>query len=175
MRRMFVLFSFSFVLLTGPAYAFNNELFAKAGIERINGTPPAIEFTRKSPDGKMVSLKDFRGKVVFLNFWATWCPPCRSEMPDMENLYKKYKDRGFALVAVNVQESADTAKRFVQKNGYTFTVLLDSNGDVSAVYSVVYIPTTYIIDKDGRLVGKAAGAREWGSSPISNLMEELLK
>ncbi|MBI5892912.1 MAG: TlpA family protein disulfide reductase [Deltaproteobacteria bacterium] len=162
------------IFLPASAYAGQN-LFAAAGIEQVNGKPPAKEFSLETMEGKKVSIGDFKGKVVFLNFWATWCPPCKFEMPAMENLYKRYKDKGLEIVAVNLQEGADTVKRFMQKNGYTFTALLDSNGDVSAVYNVSYLPITYIIDKNGKLVGKAIGAREWDSSSITNLVEELLK
>lgn len=165
---------FIFIFLSTSLYAGQN-LFAAAGIEEVKGKPSAVEFTLKSLDGEMVSLKDFRGKVILLNFWATWCPPCKFEMPAMENLYKRYKDKGLEIVAVNLQEGADTVKRFMQKNGYTFTGLLDSNGDVSVAYNASYIPVTYIIDKNGKLVGKAIGAREWDSSVIMNLMDELLR
>ncbi|MBI5681605.1 MAG: TlpA family protein disulfide reductase [Deltaproteobacteria bacterium] len=162
------------IFLPASAYASQN-LFSAAGIEEIKEKPPAAEFTLKSLDEKMVSIKDFRGKVILLNFWATWCPPCKFEMPEMESLYKKYKDKGLVMLAVDIQESPNTVKKFIQKNGYTFTVLLDSDGDVSRLYNAVYIPITYIIDKNGKLIGKAAGAREWSGAPINSLIEELLK
>lgn len=174
MKYLSLLLFYIFIFLPVSAYAGQN-LFAAADIEQMNGKPPAKDFTLETLEGKKVSLKDYKGKVVFLNFWATWCPPCKVEMPDMDSLYKKYKDKGLVMLAVNMQESAGTVKKFMKKNGYSFTVLMDTNGDVTELYNAIYIPITYIIDKEGRLAGKAMGAREWNNDAVSNLLEELLK
>lgn len=118
----------------------------------------AIDFTLTDLDGKKVSLKDFKGKNVYLNFWATWCPPCRSEMPEIEKVYQQYKDKDFVVLAVDLGEDKNTVKNFMQQNKYNFKVLLDSDQSVAAQYNITAIPVSYFIDKDGNIVAKRVGA-----------------
>lgn len=99
--------------------------------------------------GEMVSLASLRGKVVLINFWATWCPPCREEMPDIEDVYRRFKDRGFVVLAVNLQEDSGTVAEFVQRLGLSFTIVLDTSGEVSETYRVFSLPTSYFVDRDG--------------------------
>jgi peroxiredoxin len=111
----------------------------------------APDFTLRSLDGKDVSLADFRGRPVLLNFWATWCGPCRQEILFLQEVSEdsEWKARGLMVLAVNLGESAATVRGFVNDNGLTFTVLLDSSDEAGAQYNARYIPTTYFIDKDG--------------------------
>ncbi len=111
----------------------------------------APDFSLTTLEGEPVSLADFRGKVVLLNFWASWCPPCRSEMPAMERVYQDYADRGFVILAVNAtqQDSPDAARRFVSEQGLTFPILLDTSGTVSALYRTRSLPTSFFIGADG--------------------------
>jgi thiol-disulfide isomerase/thioredoxin len=118
----------------------------------------AIDFTLLDFDGKNVSLKDFRGKNVLLNFWATWCPPCRGEMPDLEKIYQKYKGKDLVVLAVNLGENNDTVKSFIEKNNYEFKILLDTDQNIGNAYKITGIPTSYFIDKDGNIVNKMVGA-----------------
>lgn len=110
---------------------------------------PAPDFTLTDLDGNAVRLSDFRGKVVFLNFWATWCPPCRAEMPAMEELYREYRDKGVVIIGVDLGESRSSVKSFVEENGYSWTFVIDSTGEVARDYMVTGIPSSFFIDKDG--------------------------
>lgn len=118
----------------------------------------AIDFTLTDLDGKKVFLKDFKGKNVYLNFWAAWCPPCRGEMPEIEKVYQQYKDKDFVVLAVDLGEDKNTVKSFIQQNKYNFKVLLDSDQSVAAQYNITAIPVSYFIDKDGNVVTKRVGA-----------------
>jgi thiol-disulfide isomerase/thioredoxin len=118
----------------------------------------ATDFKLKDLNGKEVSLSDFKGKKVFLNFWATWCPPCKAEMPDIEKFYQETKDSNLVILAVNLGEDKQTVKSFIDKNKYNFNILLDSNQDVAVKYNIVSIPTSFFIDKDGNIVSKKIGA-----------------
>lgn len=117
----------------------------------------ALNFKLKDLNGKEVSLSDFKGKKVFLNFWASWCPPCKAEMPDIEKLYQQTKDSDLVILAVNLGEDNATAKSFIDNNNYTFSVLLDSNQSIGNQYSIVAIPTSFFIDKEGNIVSTIKG------------------
>lgn len=118
----------------------------------------AIDFTLKDLDGKNVSLSDYKGKNVYLNFFATWCPPCKSEMPDIEKIYQKYKDRDLVVLAVDLGEDKDTVKDFIEKNKFNFKVVLDSGQTVGQQYSTNAIPVSIFIDKKGNIAAKRVGA-----------------
>ena len=149
-------------------------LYASVGIQRINPPFEAKDFTLEDLRDSMVSLKDFRGKVIFLNFWFSQCGPCRDEMPAMELLWQIFQDDDFVILAVNVGEGKGEVSSFVENNGYTFPVLLDSWGRVANIYSVRYYPTTFLIDREGKVIGRAVGAREWASKDSFDLIKYLL-
>ncbi|MFA5523497.1 MAG: TlpA disulfide reductase family protein [Tissierellales bacterium] len=110
----------------------------------------APDFILKDLEGNSVSIKDFKGeKAVFLNFWASWCPPCREEMPDLDKLYQEYKDDDFIVLAVNVGESEKTVKEFIVENDYSFPVLLDITQATGIAYNTFSIPTSVLVDKEG--------------------------
>jgi len=110
---------------------------------------PAPDFTLKSRSGENLRLEDFRGQVVMLNFWASWCGPCRQEMPLMDDIYQQYKDLGFTVLAVNVDENRDEAHRFLDKVPVTYPILYDPESQVSEQYNVQAMPTTVMIDRNG--------------------------
>ncbi|WP_102401558.1 peroxiredoxin family protein [Haloimpatiens massiliensis] len=120
----------------------------------------STDFTLKNIEGKTVKLSDFKGKKVFLNFWATWCEPCRSEIPDMIKLQNEIKDSNIVILAINIGESKNKVEDFVKKNNMNFTVLLDEEQKVASKYSVSGIPTTYLIDENGKLIKWTTGAME---------------
>jgi thiol-disulfide isomerase/thioredoxin len=140
---------------------------AREPIEPINFTLPLL-------DGTTQTLSDLKGNVVFLNFWATWCPPCRMEMPSMETLYQELKDRGLIIIAVNAGETEEQASAFMQEGGLSFPVALDRTGFVSAQYGVQAIPTTYILDRWGLIVARMIGSIEWDSLEMIIAFEKLL-
>jgi peroxiredoxin len=112
---------------------------------------PAPDFTLRGNSGANLKLKEQRGKVVLINFWATWCGPCRQEMPLLDALYKRYRDAGFVLLGVNVDDSPDKARTMARGLGVSFPVLFDANKAVSRSYQVSGMPTTVIVDRDGKV------------------------
>jgi thiol-disulfide isomerase/thioredoxin len=118
-----------------------------AAAEAIN--VPAPDFTLESRSGENLRLEDHRGEVVMLNFWASWCGPCRQEMPLMDELYSQYKDLGFIILAVNVDENRDEALRFLDKVPVNYPILYDPESSVSELYEVQAMPTTVMIDRNG--------------------------
>ena len=130
-------------------------------------------FTLKDLNGEDVSLSSLRGKLVFLNFWATWCGPCRVEMPSMQVMYESLDGYNFEILAVDLQESERTVKNFIEKEGFTFPVVLDKNGRVGAQYGARSIPTTYLIDIDGNAVGFLIGSRRWDVEDVYDTFKKL--
>ncbi|MEE0247683.1 cytochrome c biogenesis protein CcdA [Peptacetobacter hiranonis] len=127
---------------------------------------PAIDFELKDQYGKTQKLSDYKGKVVFLNFWATWCPPCKMEMPDIQKIYEKYEKQGeksevvvLSVAAPNTQDEKDIdgIKSFLEENGYTYPVLMDDGGYTFGVYRISSLPTTFMIDKEGNVFGYVQG------------------
>jgi len=137
---------------------------------------PAPDFSLPDMDGKIHKLSDYRGKVVLLNFWATWCPPCRREMPSMENLHQELKDKPFQVLACDQEEDGDTVFAFTGQldPAPTFPLLLDSKSAVSKSFDVRGLPTTFLVDKMGNIAYRAVGGREFGHPAIRALIEELM-
>jgi peroxiredoxin len=150
------------------------DAFAKAGLPVLREKQQARDFTLKTVGGGEVALSGLQGQVVFLNFWATWCPPCRAEMPSMENLYLRFKDQGLAFAAVDLMESADAVEGFVREHGFTFPVLLDTRGEAGGRYGIQAVPSTFILDRDGNIILYAAGARDWDTPQMIEAFDKLL-
>ncbi|MDF2882927.1 MAG: alkyl hydroperoxide reductase/Thiol specific antioxidant/Mal allergen [Clostridiaceae bacterium] len=118
----------------------------------------ASDFKLQDLSGKNVSLSDFKGKKVYLNFWATWCPPCKGEMPDIEKLYNETKNSDLVILAIDIGEDRDTVQSFLKSNNYNFNVLLDMDQSTASKYNINGIPTSYFINKDGTISAKRVGA-----------------
>jgi peroxiredoxin len=151
------------------------EEFKAMGLAALKEGTASIDFTLSDLSGKKVSLSQYRGKLVFLNFWATWCPPCRAEMPSMERLYQKLKGQGLVVLGVDLQENAKSVQKFVDEHKLTFPILLDSDGRVGTTYGARSIPTTYIIGRDGSALGGTIGGREWDSPEMIAFFTRLLQ
>ncbi len=137
---------------------------------------PAPRFVLPSLHGEPVRLDDFRGRYVLLNFWATWCGPCKMEMPSLETLYRKFRASKLAVVGVsNDMFGATVVKPYVESQGLTFPVLLDPGSDVSNSFRVLSLPTTYLIDPDGNIIGEQSGAENWSAPETLQYFEDLLK
>lgn len=117
----------------------------------------APDFTLPTLDEQTISLSDLRGQRVLINFWATWCGPCRIEMPVIERIYERYRDQGFVVLAVNVEEPEDRVRPFVAELGLTFPILLDENGDVVRQYGIVGLPTSVFVNRDGLIFQQHLG------------------
>ncbi|TMA10206.1 MAG: TlpA family protein disulfide reductase [Deltaproteobacteria bacterium] len=152
-----------------------SESYYKAlRIERPDKTVVAPDFTLEDLSRKSVSLRNVRGKVVFLNFWATWCVPCREEMPAMERLHRELKGEGLEVIAVNYRETEKEIAPFLKELGLTFTALLDPDGRVSEEYGVWSLPLSYFVNRKGEFVGKAVGSRDWTSQETKIFFRQLL-
>ena len=122
---------------------------AVAKAEVLEGMAP--DFTLKSRSGENVKLSEHRGEVVMINFWASWCAPCRQEMPLLEEMYKKYSDLGFVLLGVNVEEDSSKATELLRDIPVSFPVLYDNKNEVTKLYKVVAMPSTVMVDRDGNM------------------------
>jgi peroxiredoxin len=136
----------------------------------------APNFKLRNIKGNYESLDSYRGGVVVLNFWATWCAPCRIEMPSFEKLYRRYRSEGVTVLAITLDKNSENKiKSFVDEYGLSFPILLDEKGEVERLYPSMTIPFTYIIDRQGRIVARVDGAKNWESSETFEAVEYLLK
>lgn len=182
--RFFLSAVMCLVVLAGSAESFFHKKklpvsptdhFKKLGIEKPEKLLRAPDFTLEDLAGRRPGLRDFRGNVIFLNFWATWCVPCRQEMPTMEKLHRELKRQGLEVVAINVQERKKEVRKFIDELGLTFTVLLDKEGKVSEEYGAWAIPLSYFINRKGEFVGKVSGYRKWDGQEAAAFFRELLQ
>src|SRR3990172_7651973 len=143
-------------LVTGILWTVVSRVQSAVGAPLSSSPSPregflAPDFTLDTLDGKKVTLSELRGKIVLINLWATWCPPCRAEMPALENAYEQYKDSGVVILGLNVtnQDSEKDIPLFIDEFGLTFPILLDRDGSVSALYQLRGLPTTYFVNREG--------------------------
>ena len=140
-----------------------------------NRQPLAATFSLPTLQGDMLHLADLRGQVVLLNFWATWCYPCRTEIPSMNALYRKYQHQPFTIVAVaSDAQGADVVAPFAKTHQLTFPILLDPQNHLGSQLNIPGIPTSYLLDKQGRVAGLEVGARDWNSKAVHRLIDTLL-
>ena len=155
--------------LNDSSFKFSNQVAIKDNL-------PAPDFTFPGLDGKMVSLSDYKGKVVLVNIWATWCPPCVDEMPSMEKLYQKFKGKNFEILAVSIDEPGLKAVApFMKKSNLTFPALIDSEGTIKAVYGITGVPESFIIDKQGILIKKIVGPVDWAATNVFRFFSDLIQ
>jgi cytochrome c-type biogenesis protein len=160
---------FVFALIAGVSYTMGRS---PKETKAPSGKVAAFDFTLEDLNGDPHTLSDYRGKFVFLNFWATWCSPCRREMPAMQKLYEEADKEQFVMLAVNAKQKRDVIKAFADENGYTYPILMDPNYKVSGKYRVRAIPVTYLIDKEGNIIGRVVGGREWTWEEIEPLLNK---
>ncbi len=139
------------------------------------GKHPSPDFTLKSNSGKNIKLSELRGQVVMLNFWASWCAPCRQEMPALEQIHKKYQPLGFTLLGINVEENSNDAIKWLKGVSVSFPILFDNQSDVSELYGVSAMPTTIIIDRDGNIRYLHQGYQPGVESEYQQQIRALLK
>lgn len=178
--RRFIPFIIIFV-----AVVYLNEVLKQGGplsFPKMNLVAPAMrsanntEFTLPDLSGKATRLSDFRGNVVLLNFFATWCPPCREEMPTIENVFRAYKHKDFVVLGIaGDTKGKEVVEPFVKEYEMTFPVVLDTKSVVSKQYNVRGIPAIYLLDRQGRIAGTHVGGADWNSEEARALIEQLLQ
>ncbi len=144
MKLIMQKFYFPFLLLLGALL-----LAPPTGAEEISG--PAPDFTLKSRGGENLRLSEFRGEVVMINFWASWCGPCRQEMPLLDQLYSRYSPMGFTILGINVEEDSALAEKLLEEIPVGFPILFDSENHVTELYEVMAMPSTIMVDRDGNM------------------------
>ncbi|MBI4001986.1 MAG: TlpA family protein disulfide reductase [Nitrospira defluvii] len=157
----------------GPVWA--EDPFATLKIARVAPGTIAAAFELQSLDGRSVQLADLKGKVVVVNFWATWCGPCKEEMPAFERLRQQLDPERFALLTITTDLQRDGIKHFLANLHVQLPVLFDENQDVSQAYLVRALPTTVLIDRQGQLVGRAVGPREWDAPQTVHLLQGMMQ
>jgi cytochrome c biogenesis protein CcmG, thiol:disulfide interchange protein DsbE len=150
--------------------------FEKAGVTELKEGQRGPAFRLATLDGRQASLEEWRDKAIVLNFWATWCQPCTSEMPTLEALWRSYRERGLVVVGVSVDRGAPRAllDPYVKTLGLSFPILLDADMKISSAWRVTGIPATFLIRPGGDVAGMAVGAREWNSEAMRALLETML-
>jgi len=171
------------VLVVGLGIAFLIWKSSQTGIPKeppkpaesqIEGTL-APNFTLPDLNGINHTLSNYKGKVVFLNIWATWCKPCKDEMPSMEKLYQKFKDKDFAMLAVSIdKDGKKSVEPFMNEYKLTFPAILDPEGITSKLYKTTGVPETFIIGKNGIVIHKVIGPRDWGTEPVFGVFEKII-
>ena len=146
---------YTFILIAGLVWIFVSADRAGTSTAGEISAPRegflAPDFSLSTPEGETFTLSELRGKAVLVNLWATWCPPCRAEMPAMQKLYDEYKDQGFVVLAINMtyQDNPAAVVPFVQENGLTFPILLEGTGEVGETYELRSLPSSFFIDRNG--------------------------
>ncbi len=158
----------------GSAMASDRLLVAKRAVVRVGELAP--NFQLRDLNGRQVALSDLRGKVVLLNFWATWCGPCRVEMPEMEKLYQAFSRKDFEILAVSTDtQGAAITRPFQQENRLTFPILHDADYRVGLTYGARALPMTFMVDRQGVVRHQIFGARDWGATEAHQLVQQLMK
>lgn len=140
----------------------------------VAGAPRAPDFALPDLAGKRHKLSDYRGKLVVVNFWATWCPPCREELPSMQRVFKQLKDKNFVILGVEVGEEWDTVQPFVDQFAVKYPILLDNNSAVSREWKIIGLPATYFVDPQGRITHAIHGSRDWDDARLRLQIMKLL-
>ena len=135
----------------------------------------APSFELPSLSGGKVRLSDYRGKVVFINFWATWCTTCKIEMPSMEKLYQRFKNQGFEMLTINVDKDSSLVQPYIEQHDLTFPVLMDPESDIAKkLYKTTGVPETFIVDQNGLIMFKAIGPRDWATDETVQAFKKIL-
>ena len=161
--------------LTGPIFAFLVFLVLTPPAMAVSLQETAPDFTLKSLDGGNLRLEEYRGQVVLINFWASWCGPCRQEMPLLDRLHERYEDTGFAVLGVNVEGEVGPARDIVDRTRVSFPVLIDEGQRVSQRYQLEAMPSTIVVDRDGMVRYIHRGYKPGDESKYIEVVKELIR
>ena len=161
------------ILLLTALSAFSSAQQAGTGLTKIPGTSPAADFLLTDLDGNQHRLSDYRGQVVIINFWATWCPPCRDEMPSMQRAWEQLEKEDILMLGINVGEDEDIIFQFTASYPVEFPLLMDRDSKVINQWPVNGLPTTFVVDPKGEIVYRAIGGREWDDPQLLDLVRAL--
>lgn len=171
---LLIILGISFFFAPTPSVAATRDKLSTAGFLPFKTTQDAPDFTLNDPENNPVNLKTFQGQIVLLCFWTTWCPSCRKELPSLIELYDTFKNEGLVILAINVGQRIQIVKKYMEAKKITFPVLCDIDGSVEKQYQVGPHPTHFLIDRQGKMMGKALGARNWMNSENRHLIQSLL-
>jgi len=169
------------ILISGAVLVF--LLLRQGENPAVSGQPSVVSVDRPAPDfslplldGRKTRLSDYTGQVVLLNIWATWCPPCLSEMPSLEKLYQKFKDEDFQILAVSIDTmGTDVVAPFIKNHNLSFPVLIDSKGTITRLYRTTGVPESFIINKKGVVVQKIVGPIDWTETSVLEYFQGLIQ
>ena len=173
MRRIHALYSLSFIAVFWFVAGCAQETSVSTDWERVEPTKESVDFSVQQLDGSAVSLSGYRGRVVIMEFWATWCGPCRFSLPSLEVIYKRFRDRGATVLLINQGEDADTVRKWAERR-FTAPILLDTDQRVGRLYGVSGIPRLFIVDQEGRIVYAHAGYGGGLERNLALILEQLL-
>ena len=161
---------------TTPVYSFHpkNEARLDSRLKPYRAQPKPNAISLRSADNRHYKISDYTGKVSVINFWATWCRPCREEIPSLNRLRKTMHGKPFQLISINYAENADTVKAFLKQVKVEYPVLLDSKGETSAKWKVIAYPSTFVIGSDGKIHYGVNAAIEWDAPGVIRLLEGLM-
>ena len=163
------------LLLTQPRWLFGEDPFSALNLIKPNRPLAAKDFSVVGLDSWPLRLSDFKGRVRLVNFWATWCLPCKEEMPSMERLYRRYQGRGFTIIGISIDTNLPAVEPFVKHLGLTFSIGLDPKLAVAGGYTVRVLPSSFLIDRGGNIVAVAFGPRDWDGVAARQVIEALLR
>jgi peroxiredoxin len=174
--KYYFLLTFLFLQTLIPSSVLGHEdSFAKMGVVLPENEKKAPNFILETVTGKKISLNDFKGKAVLLNFWATWCQPCKKELPSMQRIYEELSSEGVEVVAISIDRNKkERVEKYIKNYNLTFPVLLDPSQKVRKDYFILGLPTSYLIGSDGNLKGFISGAREWDSNDSKEMFSTLM-
>ena len=167
----------AFVMILGPSEATRTDVTELLEGLKLSGYRPGTkppEFKGVTTDSRTISLDSLRGKVVLLNFWATWCLECRPEMPMFERLHRQFTKQGLSVVGINAREGTEAIHAYAKELRLTFPLVLDPKGEINAAYGVIGLPATFLIGRNGRAVARTVGPRDWESVPAKAIIQALL-
>lgn len=173
-NKNLIIFAVALVAIVALVALFESMQSARAKEVRVGA--PAPEFTLRTTDGRTVSLADYKGKVVLVNIWATWCPPCRQEIPSMVNLSNEMKGKDFEILAVSIDDRdlPNALLSFAQEYKMGFPILMDTDKQVAVAYKTTGVPESFLVDRDGIIQKKVIGGDDWSSSANKSLISRLL-